>query len=58
MNNNLKAVLGDAGFNQMQNYEQTMPQRNVVNQLQQRLSYTDTPLSQAQADQRRMWRNS
>ena len=51
INNGLKAVLGDAGFSQLQNYEQTMPQRNVVNQLQQRLSYTDTPLSQAQADQ-------
>jgi hypothetical protein len=51
VNNNLKAVLGDAGFNQLANYEQTLPQRNLVNQLQQRLSYTDTPLSQAQADQ-------
>lgn len=51
INNSLKAVLGEAGFSQLQNYEQTMPQRNVVNQLQQRLSYTDTPLSQTQADQ-------
>ena len=51
INNGLKAVLGDAGLSQLQTYEQTMPQRNVVNQLQQRLSYTDTPLSQAQADQ-------
>ncbi|MGI9133059.1 MAG: hypothetical protein ACR2I0_03815, partial [Rhodoferax sp.] len=51
INSGLKAVLGDAGFNQLQIYEQTMPQRNLVNQLQQRLSYTDTPLSQAQADQ-------
>lgn len=51
INNSLKAVLGDAGLNQLQTYEQTMPQRNLVNQLQQRLSYTDTPLTQAQADQ-------
>ncbi len=51
INNGLKAVLGDGGFNQLQNYEQTMPQRNVVNQLQQRLSYSDTPLTQTQADQ-------
>lgn len=51
INTSLKAVLGDADFSQMQNYEQTMPQRNVVNQLQQRLSYTDTPLTSAQADQ-------
>lgn len=51
INNGLKAVLGDAGFSQLQNYEQTMPQRNVVNQLQQRLSYTDMPLTLSQADQ-------
>ena len=51
VNNGLKAVLGDAGFNQLQTYDQTMPQRNVVNQLQQRLSVTDTPLTSAQADQ-------
>ena len=51
INNGLKAVLGDAGFSQLQNYEQTMPQRSVVNQLQQRLSYTDTPLTLSQADQ-------
>ena len=50
-NNSLKSVLGDSGFAQYQNYEQTMPQRNLVNQLQQRLSYTDTPLTTAQADQ-------
>ena len=50
-NNSLKSVLGDSGFAQYQNYEQTMPQRNLVNQLQQRLSYTDTPLTPAQADQ-------
>ncbi len=51
INNGLKAVLGDAGFSQLQSYEQTMPQQNVVNQLQQRLSYTDTPLTPAQASQ-------
>ncbi len=51
INSSLKAVLGDGGFNQLQTYEQTIPQRNLVNQLQQRLSYTDTPLTQAQADQ-------
>lgn len=51
INSSLKSVIGEAGLNQLQNYEQTMPQRNLVNQLQQRLSYTDTPLSQSQADQ-------
>lgn len=49
--NNLKSVLGEAGYAQYQNFEQTLPQRNVVNQLQQRLSYSDSPLSQAQSDQ-------
>jgi hypothetical protein len=51
INSGLKAVLGEAGFNQLQNYEQTMPQRNIVNQLQQRLKLHRHPLSQAQADQ-------
>ncbi|MEY2879227.1 MAG: hypothetical protein RLZZ15_1607 [Verrucomicrobiota bacterium] len=49
--NGVKAALGDAAFQQFQNYEQTLPQRALVNQLQQRLSSTDTPLSPAQADQ-------
>jgi hypothetical protein len=47
----IKSVIGDTGFAQLQNFEQTMPQRNLVNDLQQRLSYSDTPLSAAQADQ-------
>jgi hypothetical protein len=51
INNSLQSVLGAAGFSQLQSYEQTMPQQNVVNQLQQRLSYTDTPLTPAQSAQ-------
>jgi len=51
VNASLKAVVGDAGFSQLQNYDQTMPQRSVVNQLQQTLSYSDTPLTPAQAEQ-------
>lgn len=47
----IKSLLGDAGFAQLQNYEQTLPQRNLVNDLQQRLSYTAAPLSATQADQ-------
>lgn len=47
----LKAALGDSGLSQLQNYEQTMPERNVVNQLQQRLAYSDTPLTAAQSEQ-------
>lgn len=51
LNNSLKSVIGDTAFAQYQNFEQTQAQRNVVNQLQQRLSYTDTPLTPAQAEQ-------
>jgi len=48
---NLKAALGDDAFAQYQQYLQAQPQRNVVNQLQQSLSYTEAPLSDAQATQ-------
>lgn len=51
VNNGIKSVLGDSGFAQLQTYEQTLPQRNVVNDLQQRLSYTNTPLTSVQAEQ-------
>ena len=47
----IKSLLGDTGFSQLQNYEQTMPQRALVNELQQRLSYTSAPLSSAQSEQ-------
>lgn len=51
LNNSIKSVIGENGFAQFENYEKTLPQRNVVNQLQQRLSYSDTPLTSTQADQ-------
>lgn len=51
INNSIKSVIGESGFAQFENYEQTLPQRNVVNQLKQRLADTDTPLTAAQADQ-------
>jgi hypothetical protein len=47
----IKSLLGDNGYNQLTNYEQTMPQRNIVNVLQQRLSSSNTPLTPAQSDQ-------
>jgi hypothetical protein len=50
-NNSIKSVIGDAGFAQLTNYEQTLPQRAVVNQLEQRLSYTNTPLTPTQSEQ-------
>jgi hypothetical protein len=51
INNGIKAVIGEQGFAQLSTYEQTLPQRNLVNELQQRLSYTSTPLTAGQAEQ-------
>ncbi|HUL52131.1 MAG TPA: hypothetical protein VLT83_01855 [Opitutaceae bacterium] len=48
---NIRQALGDTQFAQYQNYEQTLPQRNVVNQLAQTLSYTGAPLQPYQVDQ-------
>ncbi|MSU23051.1 MAG: hypothetical protein EXS32_04425 [Opitutus sp.] len=50
-NASIAAVIGESGLAQLQNYDSTQPQRAVVNQLQQRLSTSDSPLSQGQADQ-------
>jgi hypothetical protein len=47
----IKALLDPSAYSQYQNYVQTEPQRTVVNQLQQALSYTDTPLIATQSDQ-------
>lgn len=51
INASIRATIGDTGFAQLTGYEQTLPQRQVVNELQQRLSYTNSPLTPAQADQ-------
>jgi hypothetical protein len=51
INAGIKSAIGEQGFAQLTNYEQTLPQRNLVNELQQRLSYTSTPLTAAQAEQ-------
>ena len=51
INNGIKSVIGEQGFAQLSTYEQTLPQRNVVDELQQRLSYTGVPLTPAQAEQ-------
>jgi hypothetical protein len=47
----IKDLLGPQRFGQLQNYEKTAPQREMVDQLAQRLSYTPTPLSARQQDQ-------
>lgn len=46
---NIKAALGDAKFNQYQGFETTQPQRALVSQLDQRLSYSSTPLNSTQS---------
>jgi hypothetical protein len=51
IDNNIRATIGDSGFSQYENYEKTMPQRTVVNQLEQRLSYSSTPLTPQQSEQ-------
>jgi hypothetical protein len=51
VDNTIRSTLGDAGFTQYQNYESTLPQRNVVGQLEQRLSYSSTPLTNTQSEQ-------
>jgi hypothetical protein len=47
----IQSLLDTATYAQYQDYVQTEPQRALVTQLQQSLSYTDAPLSAAQADQ-------
>jgi hypothetical protein len=48
---NIQQALGDAGYQAYQQYQQTLPERNTVNSLQQSLSYTQTPLTDDQASQ-------
>jgi len=47
----IRSTLGESVFQQYQQYEQTMPQRSVANQLEQRLSYSSTPLNGYQTEQ-------
>ena len=47
----IQQALGDAGFQQYQQYQQSLPERNTVNSLQQQLSYTQTPLTDDEANQ-------
>lgn len=48
---NIQNLLGASAYAQYKQYEQTAPQRTLVDQLSSRLSYTQNPLSQTQADQ-------
>jgi hypothetical protein len=47
----IKGLLGEPAYAQFQEYERTQPQRAVVGQLEQRLSYSEAPLSPAQSEQ-------
>ena len=47
----IQTTLGPNGFAQYQDYERTLPERNTVNQIQQSLSYTSTPLTDQQAQE-------
>jgi len=51
INRSIRSAIGDQGFAQLSSYEQTLPQRAVVTELQVRLSGTDAPLTTAQAEQ-------
>ena len=47
----IQQTLGATQYAQYQSYEQTLPQRNVVTQLAQSLSYTSSPLQDSQTEQ-------
>lgn len=47
----IRGTLGESGFAQYQDYERTLPQRSIVEQLEQRLSYSSTPLTSDQSNQ-------
>lgn len=47
----IKNLLGDDGYGEFQNYQRTQPQRALVTQLEQNLSFTDAPLTAAQSEQ-------
>lgn len=48
---NIRTTLGEVGYAQYVDYERTLPQRSVAAQLEQRLSYTSTPLTPEQSAQ-------
>ena len=51
VDSSIRSTLGDAAYAQYQNYEATQPQRNLVSQLEQRLSYSSAPLTDSQSQQ-------
>jgi hypothetical protein len=51
INDEIQALLGAEAYRQFQTYEQTAPHRTIATQLEQRLSYSGEPLTQAQYGQ-------
>lgn len=51
VDNSIRAAIGETAYQQYQSFEKTQPERNVVSQLQQRLSYSGTPLTDTQSEQ-------
>lgn len=51
VDSNLRSTLGDAAYAEFQAFEETTPQRRIVSQLEQKLSYIEAPLTPAQSDQ-------
>jgi hypothetical protein len=49
IDSNIRELLGDAAFEEYQDYERTRAQRGLVDQLANRLSYTDNPLTPQQS---------
>lgn len=47
----IRAMLGENAYAEYKTYEQTQTQRNLVNQLENKLSYTGSPLQSSQMDQ-------
>jgi len=51
VDNQIKTTLGDNVYGQFQQYLQTLPERAVVNKLQEALGYTPTPLTVDQSNE-------
>lgn len=47
----IRALLGESGYQRYQYYNATQPQRAAVDRLEQRLSYSTLPLSHSQSEQ-------
>jgi hypothetical protein len=47
----IQQTLGDSAYQQYQQYQQTLPERNTANAVAQQLSYTQTPLTDDQTTQ-------